>query len=334
MKNILIITGSYPPDFCGVGDATQKTVNTETGKTWEVYYRRNWNIFSVFKHIKDISSSKIKYILLQYPTKSYGWSLVPHLLCIYFSWFTNKRFGVIIHEQSHLSLRAYLALLLILVSANRIIFTTQFERNYAIKRIPFMVNRSTVVKIVSNISPSKNIRPILDRSIDIAYFGFISPKKGIERFIKDTARLSNEYEVSIVGQVQSVFTEYYENLLKLCKNTNIHIRTNLSEADVADFLNNTKVAYLPFPDGVSERRGSLLAAMANGAGIVTTIGGYTTPELMEAVIDVSKVSLENILLNKELLVSMQNAAQLYMHTQIPQSWDEVTCSYQQFLMNT
>jgi glycosyltransferase involved in cell wall biosynthesis len=334
MKNILIITGSYPPDFCGVADAVQKIVNTETGKTWEVYYRRNWNIFSVFKHIKDISSSKIKYILLEYPTQGYGLSLVPHLLCIYFSLFTHKRFGVIIHEQSHLSLRAYLALLLILVSANRIIFTTQFERNYAIKRIPFMANRSTVVKIVSNISPAKNIRSILERSIDIAYFGFISPKKGIERFIKDTAHLSNKYKISIVGQVQPIFTEYYKNLLKLCKNTNIHIQTNLSETDVSDFLNNTKVAYLPFPDGVSERRGSLLAFMANGAGIVTTVGKYTTPALMEAVVDVSKSPLENILLNKELLISMQNATQLYMHTQIPHGWDEVTYSYQQFLINT
>jgi glycosyltransferase involved in cell wall biosynthesis len=330
MKDFLIITGSYPPDICGVGGAIAMAVNTKVGQGWVVYYRKDWSCFSFLRHIKAIKETKTKYILMIFPTRGYGWSLVPHLICVYFSLFTNKRFGVILHEQSQLSFKAYLAELLILFSANRIIFTTQFERNFAIKRIPFIKKRSTVIKIYSNISASTTIRHIEDRSIDVINFGQIIPLKGIEKFIIDVTPFTNHYKVVLAGQIPPMFTNYYKKIEFLCKKNNIQLKINLDQTAVSELLNNTKVAYLPFPDGVSERRGSLLASLLNGAVVVTTFGKFTTNDLAKATIDISKQSLQSILSNNILLNTKQQAGLYYTQTQL-YSWENIAKAYEDFL---
>jgi len=331
MKEFLVITGSYPPDICGVGDATAGAVNTETGRNWIVYYRQNWNISNLFLHIRAIKRTMAKYILLSFPTRGYGWSLVPHLLCVYFSWFTNKCFGVIVHEQSQLSLKAYLAELLILISANRIIFTTQYERNYAIKRIPFMRERSTVIKIYSSITSASIIKPIQERSIDIVNFGQIMPLKGLEKFIYDVAPLTSKYNVIIAGQVPPMFADYYRKIENLCIRTGIQLRINLDQTEVSELLNDSKVAYLPFPDGISERRSSVLASFINGVIIVTKFGKYTTKELEKVTINISEQSLQSIFDNSSLLKAKQEAVLDYMYTQLPHGWEEIAKAYEIFL---
>jgi glycosyltransferase involved in cell wall biosynthesis len=330
MKALMII-GSYPPDVCGVGDATHKVLNTPTGKSWEIYYRCNWGMQRLLRHIKDINATGAKYLLMAFPTRGYGWSLTPHLLCLYYSWFTRKRFGVVLHEQSQLSFKAYIAELLILISANQIIFTNQFERSYAIRRIPFMARRSTVVKIYSNIPGIKPITTLKDRKIDIVYFGQIMPLKGIERFIKEVMPLANRYKVVLIGSSPPQFAVYAEKIVAQCKQFGITTHIGLNAEDVAALLNNCKVAYLPFPDGASERRGSLFAATLNGAVAVTTFGKFTTPALMEACIDIAENSLENILLNEELLIVKQQAGQRFMQTQTPHGWEDVAKQYEQFM---
>ena len=332
MKDILIITGSYPPDICGVGDHTFNLMNTCIAQSWKIYYRKNWKLNTLFKHIIDINSIGAKYILMQFPTRGYYWNITPHLICLYFSWFTGKCFGVIVHEQSQQSLKAYVAELLILISANKLIFTTQYERNFAIKRIPFMKNRSTVVKILPNIKVSDVICPVEERNIDVAYFGQIMPLKGIEKFIHDTALLSSNKKIFIAGQVPPMFADFYKKIVSLCAKTNIRVMTNLSQTEVSELLNDTKIVYLPFPDGVSERRGSLFTSMVNGAVVLTTFGNFTTKELEKATINVNDNKIQDILNNKTLLEEKQKAAKVFMDTQMPHDWDEIAESYHNFIM--
>jgi len=330
MKEIIIITGSYPPDICGVGDTVSLILRTKTGQNWNMYYQKNWKLLTIFEHIKKIKSSRAKYILMPYPTRGYGRSIVPHLLCVYFSWFTDKRFGVIIHELSQQPLKAYLAELLILFSANYIIFTTQNERNYAIKRIPFISKRSKVVKIFSNIKAPIKIRPLEERNINIIYFGHIAPFKGLEKFINDVTPLTKQYKVVIAGQIPPMYADYYKKIESLCNKTCIQLRINLEQTEVSELLNNSKVAYLPFPDGISERRGSVLASFINGAIVVTTFGKFTTKELEKATIDISRQNLKEILLNTLQLETKQKEGLEYMNTQLPHGWEEIAQAYEDF----
>ncbi len=329
--NLTIITGSYPPDVCGVGDYTARLMATETAKDWTVYSDHDWGIGSLRRHIRAINAMKSERINMQYPAEWYGWSLVPHLLTVYYSWFTRKRFSVTIHEQIQMSLKAYLAELIMLATANKIIFTNQFEKNFAVRRMPWIERRCGVVKIFSNIGSSGKNKPIGEREISVAYFGQIRPIKGIEKFISDMEAITGQHKVMLIGQVPDGFEGYAAGVVKAASEVGIEVRANLADEEVSALLRNTRVAYLPFPDGASERRGSLLASMTNGAIVASTIGRFTTPELADAIVDIDKTSVVDVLFDSSLLIGKQKKAGDFLESQMPHSWDEVATNYVNFL---
>ncbi len=331
MKDFIMITGAYPPDVCGVGYGVNLLMGTPTAQGWDMYYSRDWSLGSLRRHIRAIDASGAKYILMQYPTQGYGRSLVPHLLSIYYSWFTRKRFGAIIHEQSQKTLKGYLAEVLILVSANRLIFTNVYEREYAVKRIPFAACRSAVVKIFSQIESAGNLKPTAERTVDVVNFGLIFPVKGIEQFVSDVSRMKGGRKAVLAGMIPDGFEDYFETVKAMCAEAGIEIRLNLSDRDISLLLNDSKVAYLPYPDGISERRGSALASMLNGAVVATNFGRFTTADLAEATVDISERPLEAVLDDAELLLRKQRAALAYMDGSVPRSVDEVAAGYDRFI---
>lgn len=328
---MLIITGSYPPHICGVGDYTDRLMTTECAKTWQLYHSSDWSLSSLVKHIRAINKTQERTLNIQYPTQGYGWSLVPHLLSIYYSWFTRKRFSVTVHEQSQLSLKARWAQKIILLTANRIIFTNDFERTYAINKLPFVKKRSTVIKIFSNIAVANRIKAISERTIDVVNFGHIRPRKGLEQFIEVIENTASPYKALIVGQVPEGYENYFNQIASRAQSANIDIRLNLSDVDVSELLNTTKVAYLPFPDGASERRGSLLASFSNGAVVATTIGKFTTIELQRAIVNIQDVPLDSLLKDTELLSSKQSEALTFLNEQMPHNWNDIAQKYIVFL---
>ena len=54
-----------------------------------------------------------------------------------------------------------------------------------------------------------------------------------------------------------------------------------SDADVAAALNSCDVLLMPYTDGASLRRGTLMAGLANGCAIVTTTPQAPLPELVD-----------------------------------------------------
>lgn len=328
--NLLCITGSYPPDICGVGDYSQRLVDASLGSI-SIYHSSDWSLKSIRTHIKAINKFGLSYINMQYPSQGYGWSIVPHLLCIYYSWFTNKNFSVTLHECSQLSYKSRIALFFILLSANKLIFTNSFEREYAVRRSFNIRRRSTVIKIFSNIPRSEYISSIDERINRIVYFGQIRPNKGIERFIEDTISLVTTDNIYLVGQVPIGFESYYSFINEKCERARINVILNVTDKQIQKFLDDTRLLYLPFPDGVSERRGSVLAAFANGTPVMTTTGRFTTPELRRAIIDINDNRIEDVMNDSKLLLKIQQAATSFISTEMPKDWSEIVDSYITFL---
>ena len=236
----------------------------------------DWSAGAVSKLVGEIRRQRPDGILMQYPTGAFGRSLGPVLLSLRHVAPTM----VMLHEFAAAHIVRKAAVGALLLRADRIGITAERERKYLTNFYPWLRGRIRDVPIASNI-PGRTWAPTSPPSV--VYFGQLRPNKGIEEFI-DVRRLlageAPEAVFQIVGAVVPQHADYAEALGRTAAEAGIAIASNRSIEEVADTLAGATVALMPFPDGVSFRRGSMFAAAACGTPIATTIGDDTPPELL------------------------------------------------------
>ncbi len=336
-----MITGTYPPEICGAGDYTQKILHTQNSKKWKLYYPQIWSIRSLYEKIREINSLNIDVINLQYPTMGYKRSFLPHILCVYYSVFTHKSFSVTIHEYTQLSIKAKTAAFFLLLFSNKLIFTNQFELESAAKTVPNLKRKSTIIKIYTNIESAPNLKKIEERKYDLIYFGLIRPNKGIENFIDVAGKLKQTHpllKVIVVGKTQPEHIEYAESQVKYLEQYKIETIFNKEEKIVSSLIADTKISYLPFPDGISERRGSALAILKNGGLLVTTKGKFTTKGFETCCSfasnnEIAVKTIEDLFLknDSDFYREKQLNIKKFIETELPNSWEDVSIQYTKFL---
>ena len=129
-----------------------------------------------------------------------------------------------------------------------------------------------------------------------------------------------------------MFEDYGTEIIEKAKLAGIEVILNLDNKDTSDLLNNTKFLILPFPDGISERRGSFLAGAVNGCLIVSTVGKYTTQALNEIItkkLPVKEGELEKLkeMINDEIWIDKYIKTKEYLEREIPQSWEKIVEAY-------
>lgn len=332
---MLIITGTYPPRKCGVGDYCQNLISTSQAKTWQLYTDDYWGITSLFQKTKSIKNINFDVANIQYPTVGYATSLLPHLLALYITLILRRKLIVTIHEYSQLGWKGQLAASIFFRFANHVVFTTEYERQCAIKKHHYLNKKSSIIKIYSNIEVNNNQPDFHNRQYDMGYFGYIRPDKGLEDYIETAERIQKEnpnFRAYIMGQTQDEYSFYHQPLLDSLANSNITLLLNKSGEEVSEILSQTKIAYLPYPDGLTERRGSFLAALLHHCLIVTTKGNFTTDAQLSTFKFVNKENSHttiNDILNYTASQTEQEITKIdkYINTQVPQSWDDVATKY-------
>ncbi|MFV0472007.1 MAG: glycosyltransferase family 1 protein [Paludibacteraceae bacterium] len=332
---IALITGTYPPEKCGVGDYSNQLMKSSLSTEWKLFYYTDWSAKTLINKLKDISKSGQDIINIQYPSIGYGYSIVPHLLCLYFSLFSRKKISVTLHEYTRLGKKSRFATNLFLFFADKIVFTNEFERSAAGKKFSFVKKKSSVIKIFSNIKANSNLPKTKDRVLEVGYFGLLTPLKGLEEFIEvaDQLKVSNpNCRIYIMGQTVPEFESFSIKIIEKAKQIGIALFLNESEEFVADTLSNTKICYLPFPDGVSERRGSFLAAVVNNCLILTNKGKFTTESHKKICFFTTKTEakddITNLLSKKfDFYDEYQDRMKKFMRDELPHSWDDVAERY-------
>ncbi len=272
-----MVTGTWPPQACGVGDYTHRLclALADIGIDVRVVHPPAWGLHRLPRILSLIDQVRPDLIHLQYPTIRYGASIVPQAIM-------SVRPGVVtIHEASQARLPRQVSLLPYTVRARALIFTNPFEETFARRWAPWLPRCSQVIPLASNI-------PFYDRAKDlpeVVHFGLIRPQKGLEGVIALAHRLGKAGQpgVRIVGTPDPRHLDYFAALRASAEGAPVIWDSGLSAEGVGEVLARSQVGYLPFPDGASERRTTLIALVGNGVATVTTRGPHTPTALDGAV---------------------------------------------------
>jgi glycosyltransferase involved in cell wall biosynthesis len=115
-----------------------------------------------------------------------------------------------------------------------------------------------------------------DGELLVAYFGLLSPSKGVDLLIEGLAGLERPWRLLLIGGAATAPQDiaYAAATRAAIERRGLAGRViatgHVDEAAVSAHLLAADVAALPFRDGASLRRGSLLAALAHGCPLLTT----------------------------------------------------------------
>jgi glycosyltransferase involved in cell wall biosynthesis len=276
---IALLCGPCPAGGCGVGDYSRCLGNAlnSIGIESRVIAAGDWRLQSVMERLRSIRTLNPDVVHIQYPTVGFARHLGPQAFSVL------KSCVATIHEVSQAHLLRKLALYPFSFRARHVIFPSNFERRFAVKWAPWIAHRSSVIGIPSNISAGAKQQR---NSGEIVHFGLIMPGKGLEKVIR-LGRLiqvsGHALRIRVIGTVRSDHAGYFEALRSESSHLPIVWENGLDKKQVEDRLAASAIAYLPYPDGVSERRATLKAALINGTAVITTHGAQTPSDIQGSV---------------------------------------------------
>lgn len=283
---IAMICGSWPPQLCGVGDYSKILADKLEDKNLEIYKIKNisWE-WSARREIEaKIRAANPDIVHIQYPSRGFGASRIPAWLVFrlrnlptvvtlheYSAQVGDPIFGLIPRGMPH-----YIPF----SCADALVFSSDYESRQLARVIPWVRNRSHIIPIASNVGRGAN----KVRKEVIVHFGQVCPGKGLERFIEFSALInkhSSSYESLLLGSVPQGHETWAKNLLSSAPTSGFTYYGGLEASDIADYLATSRYAYLPYPDGASAKRGSLLACLLNGVIVITKHSDITPDWIRE-----------------------------------------------------
>lgn len=115
----------------------------------------------------------------------------------------------------------------------------------------------------------------------IAHFGLISRSKGLDTLLDALAQLPSHIRLLVIGDEspaphdRAFAAEIRRRIEREAFDRRVIITGHCDETEVSAYLLAADLAVLPFTDGASFRRGSLLATLAHGLPTITTFPTYT-----------------------------------------------------------
>lgn len=123
----------------------------------------------------------------------------------------------------------------------------------------------------------------------LGYFGFLNDSKGADTLLKALSKLGTPYHLVFIGgqtgasdRTNVTFMQQMKTMVgELGLTERVHWTGFLSDTRVSAFLHAADILVMPYRDGASLRRGTLMAALAHGRPLITTNPTEPTPELVD-----------------------------------------------------
>jgi glycosyltransferase involved in cell wall biosynthesis len=123
----------------------------------------------------------------------------------------------------------------------------------------------------------------------LGYFGFVHESKGADVLVRALAQLDEHFHLVFIGgrtgssdsANNQAFLKRLEALIvELDLAGRVHWTGFLSDSRVSTYLVAADIVVMPYRDGASLRRGTLMAALAHGCPLITTQPAVAAPELV------------------------------------------------------
>jgi glycosyltransferase involved in cell wall biosynthesis len=278
---VVMVSGSWSPEPCGVGHYASRLSEAlaEVGiDLVRIGGGHALSIRNLYQVLGQVGKLRADIIHLQYPTMAYGRSLAPPLFA------TLARTPVVVTLHEFASFRFYRLpwFLPYALFVDALVFTTAFERDAFRRRLRHVPPVNEIIPIGSNI-PAGPAQPRKRRSV--CYFGLIMPDKGLEQFIELMQRLSGQnFTFTVIGSIPNRWIAYGTEIVSKIRALGGSLVMNGTSDVVALQLRQHSYIYLPFPDGATDKRGSLLAALVNGLTVLAPLTDKSRPPITEYVV--------------------------------------------------
>jgi len=121
----------------------------------------------------------------------------------------------------------------------------------------------------------------------LGYFGFLNETKGADTLIDTLARLDERFHLVFIGgqtgasdpdNNQTFLAGMRDRITQAGLADRVHWTGFLSPERVSTYLTAADLMVMPYRDGVSLRRGTLMAVLAHGRPLITTVPVEISPE--------------------------------------------------------
>lgn len=149
---------------------------------------------------------------------------------------------------------------------------------------------SNITPLLRNESDRRAVRAELGVTTHtplVAYFGLLGSSKGVDTLITALVQLPAAFHLVIIGGEATAphdraYAAAVRTQIAACGLADrVTITGQVTASAVSRYLYAADIAALPFSDGASFRRGSLLAALTHGLPVVTTAGSTVPSQLRD-----------------------------------------------------
>jgi len=270
--HIVYIITSLTDQKCGVVDYTRQLAFNLQKVVTKVTIEElpSWSFTELIKLKRKYKNETGIIFHLQYPTMGMGKSIAPALLNIGLK---NNKVFITLHEFEQFNLIRKSYFLLSSMLNTNYIFTNEHERKQFLHFFPWSKKKCEIIPIGNNITPIPYVNNSDEQRHRLVYFGQIAPDKGIEIFLETVRRLRSEgsdIPCAIIGATLNSSNDLLQKISSVASQNDMECMFNLRPEDVSKELHQSSIAYLPFPGGVSDKRGSALACLKHDLAVITT----------------------------------------------------------------
>lgn len=261
---------------------------------------KKWNILGMLAIVSLAKKHNFNIVHLQFPSTRYQRTFSLCLLPLFLRMFVRGiRVGVTFHEFSVSYPINRLRQFILALFSHRVIITDEDGFNQFCGLLPWGKKKLAVIPIGSSIDVfDYDTRERVDflkklglseKTVIVSFFGVVHSNKGVECLLKAASRVISDgfpLHLVFISQLDSRGNAYHSRVEELIDflgiKKSVFWTGYVAPEDASRLLSFSDICALPFTDGVTLRRSTLMAALTHRKAVVSTRSGrYIPRELVD-----------------------------------------------------